>query len=257
VIVNWNNKPGRDFGASDADWAFGSVHRVQLLLRALESRRTPKLTPTDVVAAMNTAATQDLRAAVVVPTLVSVLAKAPAPSARAAQMAALLLAWSRSGASRLDADGDGLVDAPGAAILDAAWPKLADAVLAPRLGPLTAELAALLPRDDGANAGGSSYGVGWYGYVDKDLRAALGQPSLSPFRLRYCGAGDAASCAVSLWAALDAAGNELEAAQGADPARWHVSAVPERIRFAGFLSQTMRWTNRPTFQQVISFRSHR
>ena len=255
LIVNWNNKPGRDLGASDADWEFGSVHRVQLLQAGLAGNS--KLTPTQLVAAMNGAATQDLRAVEDVPLIAQVLARRPAPNTRDAQMLQLLLAWSRNGSSRLDADGDGKIDDPGAAVLDAAWPKLADAVLSPVLGPLTAQLAALMAPDDAANAGGSSYGFGWYGYVQKDLAAALGRTSTSPFQVRYCGGGDVDACADSLWAALDAAGNELQAAQGPDPSAWRATASPERIRFAGFLPETMRWTNRPTFQQVISFRSHR
>jgi hypothetical protein len=73
----------------------------------------------------------------------------------------------------------------------------------------------------------------------------------------YCGAGSLSACAASLWQSLDAAGNDLAAAQGADPAAWRADATTERIRFSGFLADTMRWTNRPTFQQVIVFRSHR
>jgi hypothetical protein len=63
-------------------------------------------------------------------------------------------------------------------------------------------------------------------------------------------------CRASLWAALDAAGAELAAAQGPSPAAWR---APEgRIAFnGGLLAATMRWTNRPTFQQVISFATHR
>jgi hypothetical protein len=76
------------------------------------------------------------------------------------------------------------------------------------------------------------------------------------WRTRFCGAGDLAACRASLWAALDAAGNELAASQGPDPAAWRSDATKERIGF-GFLPQSMRWTNRPTFQQVISFSSHR
>ena len=50
-----------------------------------------------------------------------------------------------------------------------------------------------------------------------------------------------------------------QATQGADPvAGWRPDATKERIRFApGILQDTMRWTNRPTFQQVLSFGSHR
>jgi hypothetical protein len=48
----------------------------------------------------------------------------------------LLVAWSARGAHRLDLNGDGKIDDPGAAIMDAAWPRIADAMLRPTLGPL-------------------------------------------------------------------------------------------------------------------------
>jgi hypothetical protein len=60
-----------------------------------------------------------------------------------------------------------------------------------------------------------------------------------------------------LWQTLDQAANALTAAQGPDPFGWHADATAERIHFSGFLADTMRWANRPTFQQVISFRRHR
>ena len=77
------------------------------------------------------------------------------------------------------------------------------------------------------------------------------------FSTEYCGNGDLNGCAASLWQSLDAAGNELAAAQGSDPSAWRSDATKERIRFSGFIPDTMRWTNRPTFQQVMVFRSHR
>ena len=83
------------------------------------------------------------------------------------------------------------------------------------------KLEKLQPLDDPANAQGSSYDSGWYGYVDKDLRALLGKPVLGRFARQYCGAGVLAVCQASIWAALDAAGNTLAAAQGPDPAQWH------------------------------------
>jgi acyl-homoserine lactone acylase PvdQ len=255
AIVNWNNKPGRGLPAADDNWSYGSVHRVDLLNRAVARRRTH--TVASVVAAMNEAATQDLRAARIVPLLEEVLRTGPAPSARAELMLLLLSTWSQDGGSRLDRDLDGRIDDPGAAILDAAWPRVADAVLRPVLGPLVERLARLVPRDDPPNPGGSSYIAGWYGYVDRDLRSLLGRPVSQPFATRFCGAGDLAACRASLWAALEEAGAELAAAQGPDPAAWRADATGERIRFAGFLPDTMRWSNRPTFQQVMSFRSHR
>jgi hypothetical protein len=191
VILNWNNKPSLDSVASDDNWGYGSVHRVDLLTDAVGVRF------------------------------------------------------------------DGKIDDPGAAILDAAWPRLTDAVMRPALGPLVDRLARLLPRDDPANPRGSAYYGGWYGYVEKDLRRVLGRRVVGPYRTHFCGAGDLAVCRTSLWAALEEAGAELAAAQGPDPAAWRADATGDRIRFAGFLPETMRWSNRPTFQQVMSFRSHR
>jgi hypothetical protein len=106
---------------------------------------------------MNRAATQDLRAVEVVPVLERVLRSGPAPSERASRMLMLLSVWSQNGGSRLDRDLDGRIDDPRAAILDAAWPRLADAVMRPVLGPLVDRLGRLVPRDDPANPSGSAY----------------------------------------------------------------------------------------------------
>jgi hypothetical protein len=196
---------------------------------------------------MNNAATQDLRAVEVWPVIVAMLQRAPAPDAHAQQLVDEVTAWAHAGAHRLDTNNDGRVDDPGAGVLDAAWPKLANAVLSPVLGPLTDRLAALMERDDHPNPNGSAFIDGWYGYVQKDLSSILGNKVPGPFANRYCGNGDAVACANSLWAAIDAVGAPPPA-----------DATAERIRFApGFLPVTMRWTNRPTFQQLLSFDGHR
>jgi hypothetical protein len=215
-----------------------------------------KVTLPQVVNAMNEAATQDIRSVVVEPTISQVLRGGAAPSLRDQRMLDILDAWSSAGSSRLDQDLDGKIDDPGAAIMDAAWPKLADAVLRPVLGPLTDQLATLVTRNNQANSGGSAYAAGWYGYVWKDLRSLLGQKVDGAYSTQYCGAGDLAACRATLWAALDAAGNDLAAAQGSDPSAWRADATGERISF-GLLPTTMRWANRPTFQQVVTFASHR
>jgi len=150
------------------------------------------------------------------------------------------------------------VDDPGAAVMDAAWPRIADAVMAPVLGPLLVRLASLHGRSDDAGPGGSSYIAGWYGYVDKDLRTLLGREVRGPYSRRYCGAGVLAACRDALWGAIDAAAAQLEATQGPAPSSWRADATAERIQFAsGVLPDTMRWSNRPTFQQLMSFSSHR
>jgi acyl-homoserine lactone acylase PvdQ len=243
ALLNWNNKPVRGFAASDDNWAYGPVQRVELLAAQVAKRRTHTLA--SLVAAMNVAATQDLRATDVLPVLAGVLGSAP--NAFDQRLLDTLTSWRARGSSRIDRDLDGKIDDPGAALMDAAWPRIADAVMRPRLGPLTDRLAALIGVDDPAKPHGSSYYGGWYSYVVRDLSQA------SP---EFCGNGNRAACRASLWAALEVAGAELSIAQGPDPSAWRADARPERITF-GFLPKSMRWANRPTFQQVISFNSHR
>jgi acyl-homoserine lactone acylase PvdQ len=259
LILNWNNRPAAGVGAADSNLSYGSVHRVDLLTNAMAvraSRRTHTLAT--VTAAMNIAATQDLRAARVWPIIRAVLQTGPAPSARAEAAAAQVDSWRLAGSTRLDRELDGRVDHPGAAVMDAAWPRLADAVMQPVLGPLVDRLAALHRRSNDAGPGGSAYISGWYGYVDKDLRTLLGRQVRGQYSRRYCGAGVLATCREALWATLDAAAAELDQKQGPVPSAWRADATAERIRFtSGVLPDTMRWTNRPTFQQLMSFSSHR
>ena len=234
------------------------MHRKDLLESAVNSVQTHTLAST--VAAMNYAATQDLRGAQALRGIGAVLQTGGAPSARAQQMFDLLRAWrDQAGSSRLDVDLDGKIDNPGAAIMDKAWPKFADAVMGPVLGPELDDLASLVERDDKANNQGSAYISGWYGYVEKDLRHLAGRPVGDPFQTRFCGQGDFNTCRTALWAALEQAGAELEAETGnPDPTTWRSNATPERIVFfPGLLPTTMRWTNRPTFQQAISYDGHR
>ena len=259
VLLNWNNKPAADVGAADSNLSYGSIQRVDLLAQKIAKRK--KHTLASVVSAMNESATQDLRVVRVWPVIRAVLDSGPEPGASplAQQSAVLLDQWLAAGASRIDANGDGKVDAPGAAIIDAAFPKVADAVLSPVLGPLVDRLATQLQaRSDDASDGGSSYISGWYGYVAKDLRTLLGRPVRGPFATRFCGQGDLGTCRDVLWATLGAAAADLARTQGADPTLWRADATAERIKFtSGVLPDTMRWTNRPTFQQVVTFTGHR
>jgi len=256
VILNWNNKPAADVGSADSNFSYGPVQRVDLFTPLVAEKR--KHTLASVASVMNKAATQDLRVLRAWPTIKAVLEGSTPPSARAADVAGLLDAWRVKGGSRLDRDLDGKVDDPGAAAMDAAWPKLADAVLGTVLGPLTDRLAGLMARSDDAGPGGSSYISGWYGYVDKDLRSLLKRPVKGAYKTKFCGVGDLALCRAALWSALDAAAAELVAAQGATPSAWRADAKKERIQFtSGILADTMRWSNRPTFQQIMSFSGHR
>ena len=136
-------------------------------------------------------------------------------------MVELLQDWRAQGSHRLDLDNNGVIDHPGAAILDTAWRGIADAVMGPVLGPQLDDLASLMGRDNRANNQGSSYGSGWYGYIDKDLRTLTGRPVAGRFKTRFCGAGDLDACRDSIYAALGQAAAELEEVfENGDPNVW-------------------------------------
>jgi hypothetical protein len=257
ALVNWNNKPAPGFGSSDSEWTYGSIQRVQMLnagVSALEHHDLASLT-----SAMNGAATQDLRVVgTVMDGIAGVLSTGPAPDPRDQQMLDLLLAWRQQGGSRMDADGDGKIDAGAAAtIMDNLYPRIADAVLAPVLGPQLQQLSDL---EGTTNSTRSGFTGGRVNYVDKDLRSLLGTQFKSPFATKFCGGGDLAACRASLWQAVDDTRVALTAAQGTDdPAAWTSDADAEKISFApGLLPIKIRYTNRPSgIQQVLSFTGHR
>jgi acyl-homoserine lactone acylase PvdQ len=260
TMVNWNNISAHGFGASDENWGGnGSVARVDLLDHNLRRLRggDGKWTLRSVTAAMNAAATQDVRAIDTVPLLRELLRRSQAPSQRTAQMLSLLIAWRQHGGSRLDVDLDGEIDHPGAAIMDAAWPRIADAFMRPQLGPQLDELDSLFSRFNQPPGGQYS---GWYQYFDRDIRQLLGLRVVKPLNQSYCGGGDLVRCRRAVWSQLQAAAQELTAEQGtSNPAAWRADATAERISFVpGLLPTTMRYTNRPSgIQQVISFDGHR
>jgi hypothetical protein len=257
VLVNWNNRPAKRFGAADDNWTYGSTQRVRMLEAGLAKRDKHDLA--SVTSAMNAAATQDLRNVVLTPTLVTLLKAAPAPSPRAQRMLDLLQGWLVNGSSRLDRDLDGTIDAGAApAIMDALYaPLFIDAMS----GTLGHESLDALGQLVGTGAGpASNFTDGGFWYLDKDLRTLIGAKFEQPLKLRYCGGGDLSACARSLWGAFEVAGTILQNAQGtADPNGWRADATKERISFRpGLLKTTIRYTNRPSaIQQVLSFSGHR
>ncbi len=249
LLLSWNNKPAPEWGAASGTYSYGPVQRVQLYTgfakKGMKEVKDVKV--------MNRAATQDLRAIKVWPTIEQVLAGEPAPSKLAEQAANIVSEWTESGASLY---GENRPNEPGAAIMDAVWTPIAEAVLGPVLGELTGEFESLEGTDNPPNSGGSSFDGGWYGYVYKDLRDELHLPVAQPYSRDYCGDGSLEACRASLWAAIQHAAEGLESSQGSNPMAWRAPEV--RIDFPPdpLFRQTMSWTNRSTFQQVIEFTGH-
>jgi acyl-homoserine lactone acylase PvdQ len=248
-LTNWNNKPAPGWGQASDNWSWGPIHRVQLF-----KGFTTGMTEASDVAIMNKAATQDLRAVEVWPTIEEVLNEPGTytPSAKDKEVVKKLRSWVKAGASRYGKEGP---KAPGAAIMDAIWTPIGEAVLGPVLGELLPEFESLNGPNNGENSQGSSYGGGWYGYVYQSLREELGDSVAQPFSRGYCGSGDLETCRNSLWTAINGAVEKLVEAQGSEIKEWRAEKV--RINFLpGIDSETMTWTNRSTFQQVIEFTGH-
>jgi acyl-homoserine lactone acylase PvdQ len=233
LLLNWNNRSAPGFMHGD-DQAYGSIHRVELFDRFPGRTRL-----TDDVGIMNRAATEDYRS-LVWPVIRAVLGGSRPPNSTDARVVRLLDEWVAKDAPRLDKDLDGFNDHPGAAIMDVVFRPIAEAVVAPVFRDLSIEV------DKVRSLGGSSAAS----IVDKDLRRLLGRPVEGPFALRYCGAGDLVACQMTIWAALDAGIQGLLSDQGAVPGDWRGAA--SRTTFVpGLIPDTIRSTNRPTFQQVL------
>ncbi len=248
-IVNWNNKPAKNFPAGDDRFGSeGGIQRVDMLNSELA--RYPKATLANVLAAANAGATEDVRITQLWPTLKAMLAKRKSPSAAATQLVSVLDAWYAAGGSRVDANLDGNIDDPGAVILDTAWKRITDAGLCDRLGKAMCKgLESRLSRFDLPPSG--QYG-GWHQYMDKDLRTLLKRKVSGKYNLRYCGDGSVSQCSKELWAALAAAGKSLAARQGADPTKWTEKAAT--ISFSPLPLATMQYTNKPSgIHQVMAF----
>ncbi len=155
----------------------------------------------------------------------------------------LLDDWVSRDAPRLDADNDTLYDEPSPAIMDALFKPLAQTVLHGRLGDLVDDVDSV--RGLGSLSGES--------YVDKDLRTLLGDNVKGRFNLKYCGNGSLNQCSSWLWYTLHVVGDGLaKNFNNPDPAKWIATA--SRTGFQpGLIPNTMRTTNRPTFQQVLEF----
>jgi acyl-homoserine lactone acylase PvdQ len=248
MLVSWNNKPAKDFPASDSRWDEGGTQRVDWLLKELA--RTRKHTPASVLGAANAAATADPRA-LMWPAVTAVLAKGTAPSPLAQAVVDRITSWSAGDASWVDANGDGTIDAPGQAAMKAIWSELSGAALCGRLGAsLCKALETRQPRFQSPPM--NMYG-GWHQYMSKDLRTLAGGKVRGKFNVRYCGKGDVSACAHDLWAAIDRAARAEATRQGStDPAQWKSPVT--KISFTPLPLVDMQYTNRPSgIHQVMQF----
>jgi acyl-homoserine lactone acylase PvdQ len=269
-LANWNNKQARGTRAADDNFGYSSIYRSQSLSDRIRkgTRGSRKMSTTELIDAMESAGTVDLRATKVLPYALRMLGHPRSPKMR--QAVKVLRAWVRSGGHRLDRDHNGVYEHSEAiSILDRWWSKWMRAQFRPTLGtgPYT-RLLDLIRHDDDPNLEGehhgSAYQNGWYGYAQKDLRRLLGRRVRGKLSRVYCGGskrhqGTRRKCQSRLRASLKRALNVDPAVFYKDEtcedyempsSQWCYDAV--RQRPVGAINQPLiHWINRPTFQQVV------
>jgi acyl-homoserine lactone acylase PvdQ len=285
---SWNNKPAPGFSASDAEYGYGPVYRVQLLtdqIRHQFALHHGKITRANLVQAMETAATQDLDGVTIGPALLDAIRGRHEP-AGVRQMLAALRVWYSTGAHRiLSAPGDAQYEqAAAVAISDQLTPAVIRAIFDPvfAAGGATSGGYNVFPMgfvNEPFNGGahlGSAYDGGWEGYTVKALDQMTGKPVAQPFgpevTSRLCGQGGLRHCGPALDAALEATYQAMVKANNgsADVPLWTADAntaaagltMPQYdaigFQTLGIVGQPdIPWQNRPTFQQVVSFPAHR
>ena len=260
-LASWNNRPARDWWAADANASYGPTHRNDMLevrLRGLADQGG--VTLANLVEAMGDAAVVDLRGQEVLPLALALLADGE-PTQDQAQVLTLMGDWVANGAFRRDRDGDGAYDEEAAvALMDAWYPRMIDALL-PQLTAMEdvgGRDLSLMERDNKPGDMGSAYQKGYYGYLERVLKQALGTAK-APYRaLRCAGSDQPAACRDALADSLTLALDDLGGL--ADRDTWNVDESADNIqhRAIGLSSVPgIHWQNRPTFQQVVEFTNHR
>ncbi|MEW2546175.1 penicillin acylase family protein [Streptomyces sp. NPDC047002] len=270
--VSWNNKQAA--GYDSASFGDGSVHRADLLdARVKALVRKGGVTRAALTRAMADAALTDLRGEDVLPDLLAVVRSAPVTDPAAEEAVQKLESWAADGSKRRETTpgSHAYADADAVRIMDAWWPLLVEAEFKPGLGDgLYTALTANLTVDESPSAAhgptgghaGSSFQYGWWSYVDKDLRAVLGEPVRGGLGAAYCGGGDLSACRTALLdslqrAAAEPAGQVYPGDDGcAAGDQWCADSVVQRP-LGGVTDDRISWQNRPTYQQVVEFPAHR
>jgi acyl-homoserine lactone acylase PvdQ len=284
-FVSWNNKQAADFGAADGNFSFGAVQRAELLDKPIKAALAAGQTydRAGLLSVVESAATTDLRGAEVLDDLLRVIDTGVVTDPAQAAAVAKLRDWQQHGAHRIETAAGSKVyqDADAIRIFDAWWPRLVSAQFAAPLGdglyqalvdalqinesPSGGQTGLLSDLPSSANEAqahkGSAFQYGWWGYVEKDLRAVLGD-AVALWPRTYCGGGVLAACRTALLTSLSAAASEPAAttypgdAHCAAADQWCADAILQSP-LGGITHALTAWQNRPTYQQVVSFPAKR
>jgi hypothetical protein len=272
-LTSWNNKQAPAYNDAATGQEFSSIYRSQLLDNNINHYLAVdhgKLTLADLINAMGNAGTQDLRGVEVLPYVLKIIGT-PRKRALAAAVRELRT-WVASGAHRINREhpgASGEYDQGGAVqLMDAWWPLLVKAEFQPVLGAnLLGQIENDFPINDEPGQGtsgahlGSAFDVGFYGTVQKDLRAVLDQRVRGPLNRIYCGRGSLTSCRAalerSLGQAIGESPQQVYPADGVCKADDQMCSDSIQFRALGAITQPLiEWVNRPTFQQADEILGH-
>ncbi|NSC20104.1 penicillin acylase family protein [Streptomyces albus subsp. chlorinus] len=269
---SWNNKIAK--GYTVAGFGNGPVYRSNLLDERIKSLISDgkKVSRASLTRAMEDAAVTDLRGEAVLPLLLKVIGTEKVTDPGQKEAVDSLRSWLDDGAKRKQTGPGSRTYAHADAIrlMDAWWPLLVEDEFRPNLGTdLYDALTRALQIDetpstpgDGVGHKGSAFQQGWWSYVHKDLRNVLGEKVPGAAPRKFCGAGDVAQCRRTLLSTLAEAARTPAAKTypGDDVCeagdQWCADAVQQRP-LGGITHALTSWQNRPTYQQVVQFPSHR
>ena len=277
-LTSWNNKQAPGYGDPATGQQYSSIYRSQLLDNNIRAylKRDHKLNLADLINAMGIAGTQDLRGVEVLPYLLKVIGKPGNPTL--AHAVSELRTWVATGAHRINRESPGASgnydQTDAVRIMDAWWPLLVNAEFGPVLGSsLLRQVESDYPINDEPGDGaavhgttatqhfGSAFDVGFYGIVQKDLRAVLHQRVRGPLNRIYCGKGSLKACRAALDSSLAQAVAEpaTQVYPGDSVCQAGDQMCHDSIEFRpiGAIKQPLiEWVNRPTFQQADEIQGH-
>jgi hypothetical protein len=259
------------------------VQRVDLIDKPLKAgiAAGTKYDRASLLKVVESAALIDLRGQEVLPDLLRVIDTTTVTDAGQAAALAKLRTWLQNGAKRVETSAGSKTyqDADAIRIFDAWWPRLVQADFSAGLGDdLFGAMVDALQINESPSGGqtgpvsdlpssaneaqahkGSAFQYGWWGYVDKDLRATMGD-SVAGWPRTFC--GTVAACRSSLLTSLSAALAEPATTTYPGDAncsagdQWCADAIVQSP-LGGVKHDLIAWQNRPTYQQVISFPAKR
>ncbi|MCI2423711.1 penicillin acylase family protein [Saccharopolyspora sp. K220] len=277
--ISWNNKQAPGTAGDRAEKS--AVQRGDLLdHRVGEHIATGgKFNRGTLTQAMADAGVTDLRAERVLPDLLRLIDSQPIADPRIAALVDELRTWLADGGKRVETapGSEQYAHADAIELLDAWWPLLVRGEFEPALGaPAYQALTDVMQINEspsgwqngesdlhvGQGHQGSSFQFGWYGQVSKDIRAVLGEPVPGGFGQPLCGGGDPTACRQMLLDTLrQAAATPADQTYPGDADcaagdQWCADAILQ-TKIGGIAQDKISWQNRPTYQQVVEFPTHR